>query len=79
MMLLASCAQTPVQYRETEVYLPQEFVTEPRKVYLEGDTVGAVVKYCIDLKGQNVELKSSLKGIKKYIEERNARIRNQNS
>lgn len=66
-----------MQYSETEVYIPQEFMIEPRRVYLEGDTVGDVVKYCIDLKGQNVELKSTLKGIKKYIEERNARIRDQ--
>jgi len=53
------------------VYLPQEFLLEPRTVYLEGDTVGDVVKYCIDLKGQNTELRSNLRGIKEYIEERN--------
>lgn len=70
-MLLASCAQMQVQYKETEVYLPQEFLLEPRTVYLEGDTVGDVVKYCIDLKGQNTELRSNLRGIKEYIEERN--------
>ncbi len=73
-MLLASCAQTQVQHNETEVYLPQEFMLEPRTVYLEGDTVGDVVKYCIDLKGQNVELRSILRGIKEYIEERNKRV-----